>query len=101
MRIRAQCAIVGWLLAIAACHGDEQPQEPSSAESTEGGEDPVYDTPDGTVGAATGSAPATPADGMPPNEGLGPGTGGPPDIVGGGGGVAGVGGEGGTGGALK
>jgi hypothetical protein len=84
-----------FLLAVTGCHSDRP--EPSSAEATNGGEDPMYNTPDGTVGPNVGSgAPAAPS-----GEGMGPGNGGPPDIVPGSGGVGGTGGMGGTGGAIE
>ena len=95
--MRAHWATLGWmLLAIAGCHSDKTEHEPTSAEATQGGDDPIYDTPDGTVGPNVGTG--TP----PPGEGLGPGSEGPPDIVGGAGGVGGTGagGDGGGGGLI-
>ena len=106
MRIRVHYAVLGSLLALIACHSDKQePEEPSSAEATQGGDDPMNDTPDGMIGPNV-------QEGAAPGEGLGPGTGGPPDIVDGEGGVGGsagiggagaggVGGEGGAGGMLE
>lgn len=108
MRIRVYYAVLGSLLALIACHSDKrEAEEPSSAEATQGGDDPMNDTPDGTIGPNV-------QEGAAPGEGLGPGSVGPPDIVGGEGGVgggagiggggiggAGVGGEGGAGGMLE
>lgn len=87
-----------FLFAVIGCHSDRP--EPSSAQATNGGEDPMYNTPDGTIGPNVGTAaPAT------PGEGLGPGNGsGPPDIVpgsGGAGGTGGMAGIGGTGGTIE
>jgi hypothetical protein len=97
--MRAHSAKLGLLLlAVAACHSDQHSHEPSSAE-TQGNEDPVYGTPDGTIGPNAG--PGTPP---PPGEGLGPGSEGPPDIVDGKGGVGGPtggAGEGGVGGVME
>ncbi|HMI94076.1 MAG TPA: hypothetical protein VK509_22035, partial [Polyangiales bacterium] len=65
------------LLAIAGCHSDRtDANEPSSGDETsQGAEDPVYNTPDGTVGPnAGGGLP-------PPTDGMGPGSEGPGDIV--------------------
>jgi hypothetical protein len=83
-----------FLFAVIGCHSDRS--EPTSAEATNGGEDPMYNTPDGTVGPNVGTA----APVAPSGEGLGPGNGsGPPDIVPGGGGNGGPGGMAGIGGA--
>jgi hypothetical protein len=85
------------LLAIAGCHSDKhEPGEPSSADETsQGAEDPVYDTPDGTIGPNAGGG--TP----PPTEGMGPGSEGPGDIVDGPEDVPGTAGAGGAGGLLQ
>jgi hypothetical protein len=82
-----------FLFAVIGCHSDRS--EPSSAQATNGGEDPMYNTPDGTVGPNVGSA----APAAPSGAGLGPGNGGPPDIVPGGGGTGGAGGIAGIGGS--
>ena len=67
--MRAHWATLGWLLlALASCHSDPTEHEPTSAEATQGGDDPIYDTPDGTIGPHVGTG--TP----PPGEGLGPGS---------------------------
>jgi hypothetical protein len=101
--MRAQRASVSlWLLlAIAGCHSDKQDaNEPSSGDETsQGAEDPVYDTPDGTIGPNAGG-------GLPPpvSEGMGPGSEGPGDIVDGPEdvpGTAGAGGAGGVGGVVR
>jgi hypothetical protein len=91
MRTRHWISAALFLLVLIGCHSDRA--EPASAAATQGSEDPVYDTPDGTVGPNV-SAPT------PAAAGLGPGNGGPPDIAGGAGGIgpgpgAGIGGAGG------
>ena len=90
----------GWMLALlvlmigVSCHSESNAPEPTSAEATQGGDDAVNETPDGTIGPNVGEngAPPVPA----PNDGMGPGSGGPPDIGGGAGGAGGIGGEGGA-----